>query len=55
MTEETLKTEMIRHIKAHNTRFYENYLEAIPVDVLMYEVHPLYREYYEKQLKEIRK
>ena len=40
--------ELIRHIQAHNKKLPTSYLQKINPSILIYEAHPLYREYFEK-------
>ena len=44
--------ELIRHIQAHNKKLPTSYLQEIDSSILVYEAHPLYREYFEKLLKQ---
>ena len=49
---ETIKDVMIRHIRAHNKKFSIEYLKEIDPYILVYEVHPLYRDYFNKLIKD---
>lgn len=48
-----LKKEMTQHIRGHNNKLSEEYLMELTIPQLYCEIHPNYKEWFEKREKEL--
>ena len=55
MKKEELISDIIRHIQGHNKKLSTSFLQELSFDELMGEAHPLYREYFESEMKTLNK